>query len=117
MRTHSRTQSAICLAAALVAVMTFALSAQMPASQAPAPGAASSQGRGVLPPSTEPGSVQAPARGGRNGLGGPGKDDPINADVDYSKKPPVLPKTPAEELKQFILQPGYRMELVLSDPE
>ena len=63
------------------------------------------------------GGAGAPGRGGRGGLGGPGKDDPINADVDYAKKPPVLPKTPAEELKQFILQPGYRMELVLSDPE
>src|SRR4029453_2098821 len=58
----------------------------------------------------------AAGRGGRAG-GGPGKDDPINADVDYSKNPSVLPKTPAEELKQFILQPGYRLELVLSDPE
>jgi mono/diheme cytochrome c family protein len=29
----------------------------------------------------------------------------------------VQPLTPAEELKHFILQPGYRMELVLSDPD
>ncbi len=28
----------------------------------------------------------------------------------------MLAKTPEEELKTFILQPGYRLELVLSDP-
>jgi mono/diheme cytochrome c family protein len=38
------------------------------------------------------------------------------ADLDWTKQPPVLPKTPAEQLKTFILQPGYRLELVLSDP-
>jgi mono/diheme cytochrome c family protein len=54
-------------------------------------------------------------RGGRAG-GGPGRDDPINADVDYSKQPTLQPQTPADEAKQFILQPGYRLELVLADP-
>jgi mono/diheme cytochrome c family protein len=37
--------------------------------------------------------------------------------VDFSPKPPVLPLTPQEEVKRFILPPGYRMELVLSEPE
>lgn len=37
-------------------------------------------------------------------------------DPDFTKQPPVLAKTPAEELKTFILPPGYRMELVLADP-
>ncbi len=36
---------------------------------------------------------------------------------DFSKKPPVLPLTPAEEAKRFLLPPGYKMELVLSDPD
>jgi mono/diheme cytochrome c family protein/glucose/arabinose dehydrogenase len=71
-------------------------------------------------PPPAPGSpVQAPAPGpgaqGRRGGGGQ-LDDPVNAGIDWTKKPPVLPKTPAEQLKQFILQPGYRLELVLADP-
>jgi mono/diheme cytochrome c family protein/glucose/arabinose dehydrogenase len=49
-------------------------------------------------------------------MGGSRQDDPINAGLDWTKQPPLLPKTPAEQLKQFILQPGYRLELVLSDP-
>src|SRR4029434_3738984 len=36
--------------------------------------------------------------------------------IDFTKQPPVLAKTPEEQLKQFILPPGYRLELVLSDP-
>ena len=36
---------------------------------------------------------------------------------DFTKQPSVVPKRPEEELKQFILQPGYRMELVLADPD
>ena len=88
---------------ATVTAASLSLTAQMPASGAPAGqapnGAAGQGGRGA---------------GGR---GGPNANDPINADVDYSKQPPVLPKTPDEELKQFILQPGYRLELVLSDPD
>jgi mono/diheme cytochrome c family protein/glucose/arabinose dehydrogenase len=36
---------------------------------------------------------------------------------DFSKKPPVVPLTPAEEAKRFLLPPGYKMELVLSDPD
>ena len=74
-------------------------------------------------PAPQPGAqVQTPpppgAQGQGRGRGGGGgrKDDPINADVDWTKQPPVLPKTPEEELKQFILQPGYRLELVLADP-
>jgi mono/diheme cytochrome c family protein len=51
------------------------------------------------------------------GPGGPMKDDPVNAGVDWTKQPSVQPKTPAEELRTFGLQPGYRMELVLSDPQ
>ncbi len=64
------------------------------------------------PPAPAPGA----AGQGRGRGGGGRKDDPINADVDWTKQPPVLPKTPEEELKQFILQPGYRLELVLADP-
>ena len=73
-------------------------------------------GRGRAP--TAP--AQAPA-GGRAGGGGRGggaqKDAPVNAGVDWTKQPSVLPKRPAEELENLILQPGYRLELVLADPQ
>ena len=69
-------------------------------------------------------SVQAPApapgpagRGGRGGQGGSGADDPANATADYSPKAPVLPLTPAEQQKRFLLPPGYRLEPVLTDPD
>ena len=62
-------------------------------------------------------------RGGR-GRGNPRKCSPADrrptiryANYDFSKKAPVPPLPPAEELKKFILQPGYRLELVLSDPD
>ena len=56
-------------------------------------------------------------RGGRGNGGGPGVNDPANAAADYTKQPPVLPLPPAEQQKQFILQPGYRIAPVLADPE
>src|SRR5262249_33812885 len=62
----------------------------------------------------------AAGRGGAGGgqaQGGPGKADPINAWVDSPKNPSLQPQVPGDELKQFILQPGYRLELVLSDPD
>jgi hypothetical protein len=40
--------------------------------------------------------------------------------ADAGRFPPqtaIQPLTPQEEQKRFILPPGYRMELVLSDPE
>ena len=72
------------------------------------------QSQTPAPPSPT-GQLQAPQGRGR-GLGGGRKDDPINADVDWTKQPRLLAKTPEEQLKTFILQPGYRLELVLADP-
>jgi mono/diheme cytochrome c family protein len=68
-------------------------------------------------PATPTQPAQGPAPAGRGGGGGSAKDAPINAGVDWTRQPPVLPKKPAEEAKTFILQPGYRMELVLADPD
>jgi mono/diheme cytochrome c family protein/glucose/arabinose dehydrogenase len=62
-------------------------------------------------------SPEPAGRGGRGGQGGPGADDPANANADYSAKPPVLPLTPAQEQKRFLLPPGYRLEPVLTDPD
>jgi len=36
---------------------------------------------------------------------------------DFSKRPPVLPLTPAEEGKRFWLPPGFKLEPVLTDPD
>ncbi len=69
-----------------------------------------------------PAAQQQPAdegggRGGRGGFGGPGVNDAANAEADFSPKPPVLPLPPAEQAKRFVLQPGYRIEPVLADPD
>jgi mono/diheme cytochrome c family protein len=37
--------------------------------------------------------------------------------ADFSPKAPITAKTAEEEAKTFVLPPGYRMELVLSDPD
>jgi mono/diheme cytochrome c family protein len=37
--------------------------------------------------------------------------------ADYAPKDPVLPRTPEEQEKLFVLPPGYRMELVLAEPD
>ena len=96
------------LIAALVwSVTSFVVIAQQ--SQPPTPPSPTGQ---VQPP--QPPAPQGQGRG--RGLGGGRKDDPINADVDWTKQPPLLARTPEEQLKTFILQPGYRLELVLADP-
>ena len=64
-------------------------------------------------PPTPPGRRVGPA--GRV-IEAPAGDDPLNADVDLSPKPPVLPLSPAEQAKRFWLPPGYRLEPVLADP-
>ena len=37
--------------------------------------------------------------------------------LEFPSMPPVVPHTPAEELKTIQLPPGYHLELVLSEPE
>src|SRR5258708_1727007 len=68
--------------------------------------------------------AQQPGRGGGRGRGGPDVlpggpqlNDPAYATADFSKKAPVPPLTPEQELGRFLLQPRYRLELVLSDPD
>jgi len=56
-------------------------------------------------------------RGGRGVGGGPNATDPVNADADFSPRPPVIPLPPAEQAQHFVLQPGYRITPVLSDPD
>src|SRR5262245_11538250 len=101
------------LAAGAALLMGLSIRAQVPGANPPA---AQEVGQAPQPGAPAVPSGQARGRGGRSGLGGPRKDDPANADVDWTKQPPIQPRTPEEELKQFILQPGYRLELVLADP-
>ena len=90
----------------------LAVVAQTPAPTTQPPGGQTAQ----PPPATPPGSVQgAPAQGDAAGRGrGGGRQD--LSGIDFTKQPPILPKTPEEQLKLFLLPPGYRLELVLADP-
>jgi putative membrane-bound dehydrogenase-like protein len=63
-----------------------------PQSSAPAPGIQAPQGRGTLSSTT-------------------------NAGADFSPKPPIRALTPAEQATRFVLPPGYRMELVVAEPD
>jgi mono/diheme cytochrome c family protein len=86
--------------------------AQAPAAQTPPQGGATQ-----APPDAAPGRGGGRGRGGPEFLaGGPQLDDPAYATVDFAKKAPVPALTPDQELTKFILQPGYHLELVLSDP-
>jgi mono/diheme cytochrome c family protein/glucose/arabinose dehydrogenase len=55
-------------------------------------------------------------RGGR-GLGGPNVNDAANAEADFSPRPPVVPLSPADQAKHFVLPPGYTITPVLTDPD
>ena len=92
------------ITALVVTVALTSVAGTQGGAQAPATGAPGGQpGRGAPPPA------------GR--AGGPGLADPVNAGGDYSPKPPVVALSPEEQAKRFILPPGYRLELVLSDPD
>src|SRR4029079_2865209 len=93
------------LVAGGAAATTRSWRAQTPASQAPAPPSA--------PPSPAPGT--APGSGGQ--APGQGRGRPSMMEPDFSKRPPVLPLTPAEEGKRFWLPPGFKLEPVLTDPD
>ncbi len=101
---------------AIVALAAIPVSAQQPA-PAPAPAPEAAAQPAVTPP--------AAGRGGRGGVpgttlaGGPNLSDAAYANILptlFPKVDPVLPKSPADELKEFLLQPGYSLQLVLSDP-
>jgi len=93
--------------ASLVTATKLTLSAQTPTGQGAPP---ATQAPAQAPAAPAPGT-------GRGGGGGSQKDSPINAGVDWTKQPSVLPKRPADELKEFVLPAGYHLELVLADPE
>ena len=61
------------------------------------------------------GAIQTPG-GGRGPGAAPEASDPANAGADLSPKPPVQALPPAEEAKRLWLQPGYRIEPLMSEP-
>jgi mono/diheme cytochrome c family protein/glucose/arabinose dehydrogenase len=87
------------LAVAIVPMFGLLVLAQAPA---PPPGAPAQAGQ---PPQ------------GQAGRGGGTLSSTSQAGADFSPKPPVKASTPEEEAKSFILPPGYRMELVVSEPQ
>src|SRR6188768_1441314 len=92
--------TALLTAVTSVAALTLWAQGPPPAAPAQAPPA---------PPTGAPGAPGAP--GGQ----GPGRG-PTN-EPDFSKKPPVLALSPAEEGKKFQLQPGFKMTPVLTEPD
>lgn len=44
-------------------------------------------------------------------------ESPIWKGIDLSPQPPVVPVSANEQLKTFILQPGYKLEPILSEPQ
>ena len=65
--------------------------------------------------------AQAPAQAGTQPP--QAVNDPVNRTgpdwdgADWSPKPPVLPLSPADQQRRFILQPGYSLTPVLTDPQ
>ena len=91
------------------AVASMGLFAQAPAG-APPPGNPAAQ----APNSGR--QAGAPDPSGRGVLPGPGRG-PVMSEPDFSPKPPAQPLRPAEQARKFWLQPGFRIELVLADPD
>jgi mono/diheme cytochrome c family protein len=64
---------------------------------------------------------QAPAAGqppaGRGAAGGGTLSSTRNDGADFSPKPPIKASTPEDEARSFTLPPGYRMELVVAEPQ
>src|SRR5947207_8672286 len=61
------------------------------------------------------GAIQTPG-GGRGPGAAPDANDPANGAADLSPKRPVQARSRAEEAKHLWLQPGYRIEPLLSAP-
>jgi mono/diheme cytochrome c family protein/glucose/arabinose dehydrogenase len=91
------------LAAIMIPMFGLLVVAQTPT---PPAGGAPPQppGAGGAPP-------QAPGRGGGT------LSSTSQAGADFTPKPPVKALTPGDQAKTFTLPPGYRMELVLAEPD
>jgi mono/diheme cytochrome c family protein len=86
------------------AVISLPLLGFLVVAQTPPPAAPAQSGTTAAP------AVQAPQ--GRGTLA-----STTNEGADFSPKPPIKALAPAEQAKSFVLPPGYRMELVVAEPE
>ena len=118
-----RARWAIGVAGAALGVAGLTLAAAPQGAPAPAGSpAASGASQGGAAPAPEAGRGEAAGRGAVAGQAaaaqgrGRGRGRGPVAEPDFSPKPPVQPKTPADQLTHFRLKPGFRMELVLSEP-
>jgi mono/diheme cytochrome c family protein/glucose/arabinose dehydrogenase len=103
MRTTGVSGGLFRLAAVMVPMSGLLVLAQAPPPQAGTPPAQTGQ-----PPQ---------GQGARGGGGGGTLSSTTNAGADFSPKPPIKALTPQDEAKSFTLPPGYRMELVLAEPD
>jgi mono/diheme cytochrome c family protein/glucose/arabinose dehydrogenase len=69
------------------------------------------------PRQTPPGTAAAPPPAAQAPQGAGTLSSTTNEGADFSPKPPITARTPEEQAKSFILPPGYRMELVLAEPD
>ena len=67
------------------------------------------------PPAAPPAAAGAGAPGQAAGRGGGAAQD--NTGADFAPKPPLQARSAADQAQSFLLPAGYRMELVLSDPD
>ena len=100
---------------ALLAASVFTLAGVVVIGQAPPPAQTPAPQGNQAPAAGAPDQGRGAGQGGRGGGGGRG-GAAQTTEPDFTKQPSIQAKTPAEQLKQFILPPGYRLELVLSDP-
>jgi mono/diheme cytochrome c family protein len=103
MRTTGVSGGLFRLAAVMVPMSGLLVLAQAPPPQAGTPPVQTGQ-----PPQ---------GQGARGGGGGGTLSSTTNAGADFSPKPPIKALTPQDEAKSFTLPPGYRMELVLAEPD
>ncbi len=67
------------------------------------------------PPATQP--TPAPPSGTQAPQGRGTLSSATNEGADFAPKAPIKPRTPEEEARSFNLPPGYRMELVVAEPD
>jgi mono/diheme cytochrome c family protein/glucose/arabinose dehydrogenase len=81
--------------------------------QAPAGAPAPTAGaRGAGPAGAAPQAGRATAA-----APAPGVADAPNVGGDYGDKPAIVARTPQDQLRSFVMPPGYSLELVLADPD
>ncbi len=117
-RPGSRPSTVVCVLAALGVGVALTAQAPQPAATPPAQSPApppQQQVFGSQGQQPDPSQQPAPSSGRAGGRGGRGRGA-VSDVPDFTKQPPIQAKRPEEEIQHIVLQPGYRLECVLSDP-